>query len=101
MFNKLKAWRKEWQIARKYFESDNKTRHVYTNNFNKKWGALSKKAAKMVESEDYETHVKGQIMLYNCWEANRKYDVMVGRVIMMEILDDFKEFAKEELKKNT
>lgn len=99
MFKAIKNWRKEWNLAIKYFKADDKTRNNYTKSFNKRMKPIWDKADKLAASDDYETHLKGQKMLYDSWERCMKYDRMICRVIMLEMLDDFARYLKEEWQK--
>lgn len=99
MFKSIKKWRKEWQKARAFFSMSDDARNKYTANFNKKWKPICEKAEKMRFSDDYETHLKGQKLCYDVWEAEMKYDRMICRVIMMEMFDDFARYLKEEWQK--
>jgi hypothetical protein len=88
---------KRWETAYQYFKLDNKSRGRWTENFNKKWREIGKKADKMVESDDYKTHLKGQILLRHCWKASVEYDRMIRKVILLEMIDDFSTYCEDRL----
>lgn len=86
-----------WEGAYRYFKLDNNTRGAWTKNFNKKWREIGKKADEMVNSDNYMIHLKGQILLRRCWQANEEYDKMIRKVILLEMIDDFIIYCKDRL----